>query len=230
MVAVMSGVLAIFREVIGIYRGESISQRSLFWHCVLIAFVLSAAIVWFQQNQKITSLEIELEAKKKERPKPELVGEVVEQLWLENDSGTTFFCLLRVKNTGSLPSIVDGVRFRAAGLIKEPTMFPDRVRVVDRRTGKLVAEFHRNNGLEQRTETPISPGSRTAGWLQFVMPGKRKLEIGATKNEILFADILGREYAVGVVAPDSSDLKYFPGTGDNPFKVNKVEPPSNINR
>jgi hypothetical protein len=50
MVALMSGVLSIARELYGMYSGQ-LPPRSLFWSCAWIAFVVSAAILWVIEHR-----------------------------------------------------------------------------------------------------------------------------------------------------------------------------------
>ena len=52
-VALMSGILSIVREVLSIFFPKIVPQRSLFWNCVFIAFIISAAILWFIEHQKV---------------------------------------------------------------------------------------------------------------------------------------------------------------------------------
>lgn len=48
----MSGILSIAREVLSIFFPNQIPSRSLFWNCVVIAFIISAAILWYIEHQK----------------------------------------------------------------------------------------------------------------------------------------------------------------------------------
>jgi hypothetical protein len=54
MIALMSGILSIAREVYGLYSG-TLPARSLFWSCVWIAFVVSAAILWAIEHKQFLS-------------------------------------------------------------------------------------------------------------------------------------------------------------------------------
>lgn len=62
-VALMSGSFSIFRELYGIYSG-TIPARSLFWSCSLIAFVVSAGILWVVEHGEKNSLKKRLESLK----------------------------------------------------------------------------------------------------------------------------------------------------------------------
>jgi hypothetical protein len=60
VVALMSGVLSLVRELVGIYAPGKVPQASLFWRCTWIAFILSAAIVWYTEHKKVRELEQKL--------------------------------------------------------------------------------------------------------------------------------------------------------------------------
>jgi hypothetical protein len=66
-VALMSGVLAILREVLAVFYPNYVSARSLFWNCVIIAFIISAAILWGMEHKKVNDLTTKLEQKQKNR-------------------------------------------------------------------------------------------------------------------------------------------------------------------
>jgi len=80
-VGLMSGVLAIVREVIGLYSpGQAIPvAKKRFWSCVRIAFILSAAVIIYSEHQKVMSLAVDLTAARQRsaeidrRPIPSLV-------------------------------------------------------------------------------------------------------------------------------------------------------------
>jgi hypothetical protein len=50
VVFLMSGLLSIFRELLLIYRPQT-QPRTLFWHCTIVAFILSAGIVWWNEHK-----------------------------------------------------------------------------------------------------------------------------------------------------------------------------------
>jgi hypothetical protein len=113
MVALMSGILSLLRELVGIYRGEKISQRSLFWHSVLIAFVLSAGVVWWQQTQTISTLKgavLNAQQRLTNLTIPKLKGEIygftVAPAGKNNQDSLLALHSVTIKNTGA-PSIAD---------------------------------------------------------------------------------------------------------------------------
>lgn len=58
VVALMSGLFSLYREAVGLYQGQIASTpRSTFEHCAIIAFIISAAIVWTQERHARRRLE-----------------------------------------------------------------------------------------------------------------------------------------------------------------------------
>jgi hypothetical protein len=55
-VALMSGVLAIFREALFIHRPERSDSKRVFWACVRIAFILTAPLAWYGQYERANAL------------------------------------------------------------------------------------------------------------------------------------------------------------------------------
>ena len=71
IIALMSGVFSLFRELYGIYSGV-IPQRSLFWSSTWIAFILSAASLWALEHKERLVLKRRMEDT---LPKPILSAE-----------------------------------------------------------------------------------------------------------------------------------------------------------
>src|SRR5712664_266762 len=82
VVALMSGILSLARELLLIYRGQQVQQRSLFWNCIIIAFVVSATSLWILEHQKLIATQGQLQVNKNELDRernnnaPQLVGEI----------------------------------------------------------------------------------------------------------------------------------------------------------
>ena len=80
MVALMSGILSIIREVWLIYRPET-RPRSLFSTCMWIALVISSLLLSYSQYQRAESLEKQLaEERDKSKPKAGGPGLMTEQV------------------------------------------------------------------------------------------------------------------------------------------------------
>jgi hypothetical protein len=55
VVALMSGILSLARELLQIYRKPQIPQRPIFWKFVIIAFILSAASLWVIDHKQLNT-------------------------------------------------------------------------------------------------------------------------------------------------------------------------------
>jgi hypothetical protein len=60
VVGLMSGPLSLVRELYLIYNPNAIQSAALFWHCVWIAFILSAVLVWIAEYKRAEALEAEI--------------------------------------------------------------------------------------------------------------------------------------------------------------------------
>ena len=104
VVALMSGILSIGRELLGIYRGNQVVPRTLFWNCVIIAFVISGGILWFLEHQRATAAEAKLE----DLTKPKLGGRIIQATRLTPIEGELPLVLtMKVWNRGA-DSIASG--------------------------------------------------------------------------------------------------------------------------
>lgn len=66
-VALMSGILSILREALTVFAPDQVLQRSLFWNCVIISFVISAAILWVLEHKKVIALTNKLDTGQKNK-------------------------------------------------------------------------------------------------------------------------------------------------------------------
>jgi len=191
----------------------------------IVAFLLCAFFTaWRVQFHAAKDATEKLAAKENERPRPELGGEIEQFLWMEAKLNKELYILVRVKNTGSLPSVADGFRLKADafGIDLAPTLFPKRL-VLRNPEGKLMAEFHPDNDLALRATNAIVPGSLLVGWLRFVLPSDKNLaDIRAAECKLRFSDILDHEYVIPIPEVSNGGLMYYPGSGSNPLKVDKL--------
>jgi hypothetical protein len=67
MVALMSGILSLVRELYGMYAGN-LPPRNLFWSCALIAFIISSFILLWGENKARKKAEKALAAIENARP------------------------------------------------------------------------------------------------------------------------------------------------------------------
>jgi hypothetical protein len=222
-VALMSSVGSIVLLCLGLtFFYKKPTPRWIVLATAAICFFFAAARIWTNEHHARLDAENKLSVKEKERPKPELVGEVVQILWVDSKPTTVLFLLVRVKNIGSLASIAESFHLRvdSLGVDLATTVFPKRITLIDK--GRLIAVFHRDNDLTTRIMNPVLPGGAPlVGWLYFVIHDD-PVKIRAVERRLHFLDILGREYSIPVPNPGPFGLKYHPGEGSDPFKVDKL--------
>lgn len=72
MVGLMSGLLSIFREFLLFMAPGRVQEKPLFWACVRIAFVLSAATAWWFEHRTSSARAAQLEEIERAKPKIKL--------------------------------------------------------------------------------------------------------------------------------------------------------------
>jgi hypothetical protein len=78
-VALMSGTLSIIREFLVLHHADKIPQKSVFWSCVRIAFVLSASLTWYGEHRDLKQANAVIAQKQEELQNlsnPKLVGDI----------------------------------------------------------------------------------------------------------------------------------------------------------
>lgn len=132
-VTLMSGILAILREALTIYRPNETHPRSLFWNSIVIAFVISSGILWVIEHQKVAEqqhLRVEAETKLDGLTRPQLSGRV-EFAW-RGDSAEVGGCIVLlnvlIKNDGA-PSVASAwhlsVKSASLNITRPPAIIPD---------------------------------------------------------------------------------------------------------
>lgn len=225
VVALMTGFLSILRELLSIYRPKQ-GPRSLFWNCIIIAFVISASILWFIEHQKITDLTNELK-ESKEHNKPNFALSINQTIIGQSPNLNETFLLINlgIKNIGS-PSVAIGwflsVKSPSVTVDKKtPSFIQDGYEIKDRQGRKVIARFHQNNRIEEKTMTPIQRGAYIGGWLLFKFPEIAPERIREAVITLYVKDIFEKEYSV-IFKPEAGQESppgsiYFSGSGDNPF-------------
>lgn len=222
-VSLMSGIASVILSILGIVRRWEQVPRWVYFLVAAACFLFSSARVWTTEHRARIEVEKRLEEEKRDRPHPELSAEVVQTLWVDTQPGSVLFALVRVKNVGMLPSVAEGFHFRAnaINIDQNPTLIPREI-IVNTLQKKRVAEFHPDNDITTRIMTPIASGSTLVGWLYFVIPQADTEKMLSVKKEIQFSDVLGRTITVEVANPMDRGLSYFPGSGGNPFMVDRL--------
>jgi hypothetical protein len=121
MVALMSGILSIAREVLLMYYPDQVHQRPLFWGCVRIAFIVSGLLALYGAHSRGEALQAEL-MDERNRNRPEFVvtaGQAVSAYFTGQDR-TIMFHAIDVLNKGA-----DSVAIGWKAHYKSPTLDAD---------------------------------------------------------------------------------------------------------
>jgi hypothetical protein len=199
VVTLMSGILSILREALSIYRPQT-EPRSLFWNCVVIAFVLSAGILWVIEHQKVAeqeALRISAESKLIALSHPDFaisVGATI-SAYVEEKHSTISITYMKIVNNGAESSAVDWVAHYTSAklnsdvpiiqILSEPFELP----IPNRPAFKM----YRNQNILVRASTPVPRGGLTDGFLVLQLPGDRTQEFkegGAS----MVTDYIGTKY------------------------------------
>jgi hypothetical protein len=124
VVALMSGVLSIVREVYTMYSGQ-LPAKPLFWSCIRLAFMLSAAILWFLEHKG--RLEADARA---DLGKPQFALEVLDVDLHVYTRSDFFFWITNCGKRSARHVTFDPIRSRTAHhairFDTQPTLAPDR--------------------------------------------------------------------------------------------------------
>lgn len=200
MVAFMSGILSIAREAILVFRPTMTPQKSLFWACVRISFVLSALLAFYGAYERGEDLQTQLN-QEKDRSIPKLSGEVEEIISGDSpeQKAANVFVLISLTNGGA-PSIADGFSAEVdAGTLhlqEQPTWINAGYTLLGA-DKKVVAKFQEQDNIGTKVNTPIPQGGRVRGWLRYVFNGVASMQVRpgtGVRWTITFKDYLNREY------------------------------------
>ncbi len=196
-VAIMTGILAVLREALSIFAPELAPARSLFWNCVIIAFIVSASILWYQEHKK---------AKKREpilRAKFNVVSSAP-----TGDHNTDSLVLITgaIFNTGA-PSIVDGLGLELT--IKDKVFIGERPllptdRITFHSDDGAAFVFKTEDSLPKRClSQPIPTGGCAGGGALFLFRKVQNGEISGpgTIVTLTFKDVVDKEYRFTINAP-----------------------------
>lgn len=185
----MSGVLSIAREVLSIFFPDKIPPRSLFWNCVVIAFIISAAILWFIEHQKV------------EKSKPILNAQVdVFAAAPSGEKGENSIVVITatITNIGA-PSIVNniGVSIKIQDKYYQGQSMPLPVEGITLEGENRSFLMKTEEYLPRKCLTqPIVTGGAATGFIPLLFSGLKKEDIFALGTIIIFTcnDVLQKKY------------------------------------
>lgn len=211
MVALMSGILSLARELLLIYRGEQVQQRSLFWNCVIIAFVISAGILYFLEHQRATEAETKLQDVMEQRPK--LQGEFRFVITSQQQQETFALIAVTISNRG-MPSIADGwqltVKLRDGRSVKGVIQTIPQSIKVNRSDGVLT--YYGADALYDKVSTnPIESGGQKSGLLLFNLPDVIASDASQSGTEfsLRFIDVAKNEYRCSQILSGEDHMPFY---------------------
>lgn len=193
----MSGILSILREAVAIFLPNQVPQRSLFWNCVIIAFVISAVILWVIEHTKKNKLEKELD-----RSRPKLSAEIgltVTAPAGANNESSLVIIMVTIKNTGA-PSIASDFYLsvksndnEAMGVFFPMSKGDVRLKSTD---GQEIFFNHPDDNLPLKSGSqPIVTGGAVNGFCAVLIPNITHGEITSKGILVLkFKDVFGKDY------------------------------------
>jgi hypothetical protein len=193
----MSGILSILREAVAIFLPNQVPQRSLFWNCVIIAFVISAVVLWVIEHAKKNKLEKELD-----HSKPKLSAEIGLTSVApagENNENSLVIILVVIKNTGA-PSIASDfvLSIKIDGKESIGQFFPlaeGKIRLRSTFGQELLLKPDDNLILKSGSQ-PILTGGAVNGFCMVLIPNVN-CEDNFSKGIMIlnFKDVFGNDYA-----------------------------------
>lgn len=216
MVAFMSGVLSIIRELVLIYRPDEIREGFLFWRCVIIAFVLSSFALWITEHHQT----LVLQAKIDQLSLPNLGGKlgfaIAPSGSTSQDSVITINGM--ITNAGA-PSIaydwsadlnfrdghvIHGKRVVQPGVQAMVTLLQD--------LGPPITLSGASHWDRTATMQPIPTGGAAPGWIQFVFSGTSDKQMQDDGAELVFSftDINGKRWFLTKKVMAESNPLIFP--------------------
>lgn len=211
VVAFMSGILSLFREILLIYRPEVVPERVLFWRCMWIAFIISAVTLWGIEHRDL----IEANGKIEQLTRPKFIltlGPAVNFIQREKDV-TLCFLAVQIANSGAA-SAVRGFKVH----YESPTLNADVQHV------NLTSEVPLNTPSGPFIVGPkelinmqtgvITQGDFRTGRLAIVIPGNKLDEFNTgAKLTVTVWDYLGNPYKLDYVSSQTNQgpILYAPG-------------------
>jgi hypothetical protein len=224
MVALMSGILSIIRELISIYAPNRVVGGSLFWRCVWVSFIISAVLLWGIEHGHT----IELQERLDSLTKPIIEYRFEQWAFIsfkDSPESTRVFAQIALKNRGAA-SIVEHWEMSMTypdGTILSGTReaFP-HIPVFELDANlKLYPE---DSLFTKDTDAPIVTGGKRSGWVLFRFPRPRKdFVVPGSFMTLSVDDIEGTSYHVKQNVRGDNDKKgplYYPG-----FRLDRPDNP-----
>jgi len=217
----MSGILSLARELLLIYRGEQVQQRSLFWNCIIIAFIISATALWVLEHKELKETQRQLTVSlDTSTPKLECeFGWISADMPSEDKSSvyTRIFTAYTVRNTGA-PSVAKyweyTIKLPGGRTVKGVNQTIPKSLTV--KTVNGLWKYYEEDALYNKAYiNPIQNGSEVSGILIFHLPGLTKDDVFTHGSMVTlsFKDVKGKQNSCvhEMTGKKEIDLKYLPG-------------------
>jgi archaellum component FlaG (FlaF/FlaG flagellin family) len=213
MVALMSGILSLVRELLLLYAPEKFGGRIRFWRCVWIAFILSSIILWAVEHSQNMDLHNQIA----ELNNPELQAKINVPMRANfsygpnQQSHTEILTLMvTIKNSGS-PSIatLDNASF----VLRDGRHIDPRVVMPSGKDWFLPGEagmpdvtLPDADYLPRKTiNNPIPKGGAAYGWIMYSIPATlTDQDVTGATITLQFSDVNGKPFtATATLQPHS---------------------------
>ena len=215
-VAVMTGILSLLREALSIFAPDLAPPRSLFWNCVIIAFVISASILWYLEHKKVTKSHPSLTAK---------FDFITTAPAGEHKFDSIIVISATIINNGA-PSIVDNIAIK---VMIEDKWFAGESVLMPKEGIYLHGDgqtlyFRTTDTLQRKgLDQPIPTGGCAAGPALFLIRGVQAKNIikPTTVIALTFKDVINKDYCFQKKMSESGRLP----TDISKLQESNPEPP-----
>lgn len=185
VVSLMSGVLSLLRETYTIYSGQ-LPAKPLFWSCTMVAFIVSAAILWGIEHRTVRQLREEILGARLTPAEVKLFPCELRRAVTEGkDQWRNVFVRVKVSMTGAMRTSVTKCRMELSrdGIINQAQLQNDLAswEITDWSSAPIPNDELRPLPAE------LTSGNTVEGWLHFTIPNLKDRELDRTDVR-LFVD------------------------------------------
>ncbi len=187
----MSGVLSIVRELLAMYAPSKYQERSVFWNCIVIAFIVSAGILLYQERQDNKELRRQLSM----LTVPHLEDQVAPFSIAPagaNDQDSFVTAWISINNKGA-PTILKNIALFAqtddGRLIEGENVSLGRSLRLEGQGQSDIIWDPETYFPRQASEEPIQTNGGRAGWIDGLFLGITRQQMHNAKLVLKFSDI-----------------------------------------
>ena len=197
-VGLMSGILSIVRELLAMYEPIKYQEKSVFWNCIVIAFIVSAGILLYQgrrENQELRDQLVKLTV-------PSISGELIPfSIAPAGDSNQdSFITAWAVVDNKGAPSILKKISIfakTADGRLVEGLNVSMGRSVKLHSSGNTDVIWQSENYFPGKSsDNPVPTNGGRSGWIDGLFRGISSQQMHSTKLIVKFSDINDRTYSI----------------------------------